>query len=189
MRVRAKKYRIYADCLMNTKIMVHKPKPHYNMELDIENAFHKKEYFKSLMMCSNMVEAFLRRYYVLSFRVKNGGKLLTDDVDAINRIPLSHIIDWSNCKKIKIKGKYVLPFPKRKIVNDKQYKKLIVLKEVRNDIAHSYYLNYDENINHLYAEKIIKSILPILSSLIKKYVSFRDKQPKATSEDKMAIST
>lgn len=183
MGVRLKKYQIYRDCLMKTKIMISKPKPHYNMELDIENTFHKKEYLKSLMMSSNMIEAFLRRFYVLSFRIKNGGKLLTDDVDAINRIPLSSIVEWANCSKMKIKGKYVLQFPKRKIINNKQYSKLIKLKEVRNDIAHNYYLNYDENINPVYAETLIKSILPVLSSLIKKYMVFRKNSRNATGEE------
>ncbi|MEK6913770.1 MAG: hypothetical protein AABW47_03820 [Nanoarchaeota archaeon] len=47
MNPRIKKYRIYNDCLMKTKIMIDKPKPHYNMGLDIELTFKKKEYFKS----------------------------------------------------------------------------------------------------------------------------------------------
>ena len=51
------------------------------------------------------------------------------------------------------------------------------LKAVRNDIAHTYYLSYDENINPVYAEKIIKSSSPIVNSLIKKYKSFQKKFP------------
>ncbi len=169
-----KKYQIYNDCLMKTKIMVKKPKPHYDMGLDIELVLRKKEYFKSLMMTSSMIESFLRRFYVLSFRIKNEGRLLTDDVDEINKISLSLIMKWANCQKIEIKKKYVLPIPKKKILNNKQYGIFDKLKEVRNDIAHTYYLNYDENINPIYAEKIIKSSIPILNSLIKKYTKFRD---------------
>ena len=100
---RIKKYRIYNDCLMKTKIMINKPKRHYNMGLDIELVFKKKEYFKSLMMASSMIESFLRRFYVLSFRIKNKGRLLVDDVDEINRISLSSIMKWANCQKTNIK--------------------------------------------------------------------------------------
>ena len=168
-----KKYQIYSDCLMKTKIMVKTPKPHYNMGLDIELVFKKKEYFKSLMMASSMIESFLRRFYVLSFRIKNNGKLLTNDVDEINRISLSSIMKWANCQKIKVKKRYALPSPKKRILNNNQYDLLSRLKDVRNDIAHTYYLSYDENINPVYAEKIIKSSIPIVNSLIKKYKSFQ----------------
>jgi len=167
MSKRIKKYMVYNDCLMKTKIMINKPKPHYNMGLDIELVFKKKEYFKSLMMTSSMIESFLRRFYVLSFRIKNEGRLLTDDVDEINRISLSSIMKWTNCQKIKVKKEYTLPIPKKKILNNKQYDLLDRLKEVRNDIAHTYYLSYDENINPAYAEKIIKPSISILNSLIK----------------------
>ena len=177
MSPRIKKYRIYADCLMKTKIMVDKPKPYYNMGLDIELIFKKKEYFKSLMMASNMIESFLRRFYVLSFRIKNKGKILAKDVDEINRISLSSIMKWANCQKIKWKKKYTLSIPKKKILNNKQYNILNRLREVRNDMAHNYYLNYDKNINPIYAEKIIKSSIPILNSLIKKYKSFQKNSP------------
>ncbi len=191
---RLKKYRVYADCLMKTKIMINSPKPHYNMELDIESAFHRKEYFKSLMMASNMIESFLRRFYILSFRIKNNGKLLTNDVDVINGIPLFSIMKWANCQRIKCKKAYILPVPKKKILNNKQYNILIKLKDVRNDIAHNYYLNYDENINPTYTEKILKPISHVLHSLIKKYVKFRDnylnltKVPKATRKKKLTKS-
>jgi len=185
MSKRIKKYRIYADCLMKTKIMIDKPKPHYNMGLDIELTFKKKEYFKSLMMTSSMIESFLRRFYVLSFRIKKEGKLLTNDVDAINRIPLSSIINWANRKRIRRKGKYTLSIPEKKILNNKQYDILNKLKDVRNDIAHTYYLSYDENINPIYAEKIIKSSISILNSLIKKYTKFRDNFLHLTTKKKL----
>ncbi len=172
-----KKYQLYNDCLMKTKIMIKKPKPHYNMGLDIESTFKKKEYFKSLMMASSMIESFLRRFYVLSFRIKNQGNLLTNDVDEINRIPLSSIMKWANCQETNIKKKYNLSLPKKKILNNKQYGALEKLKEVRNDIAHTYYLSYDENINPIYAEKIIKSSIPIVNSLIKKYKFFQKNFP------------
>ena len=168
-----KKYRIYSDCLMKTKIMIDKPKAHYNMGLDIELVFKKKEYFQSLMMASSMIESFLRRFYVLSFRIKNNGKLLTNDVDEINRIPLSSIMKWANCQKINVKKKYLLSIPKKKILNNKQYYLFDRLKDVRNDIAHTYYLSYNENINPIYAEKIIKPSISILNSLIKKYNAFK----------------
>lgn len=170
---RIKKYRIYNDCLMKTKIMINKPKRHYNMGLDIELVFKKKEYFKSLMMASGMIESFLRRFYVLSFRIKNNGKLLTYEVDEINRIPLSSIMKWANCQKTRIKKRYILPIPKKKILNNKQYEALDKLREVRNDMAHTYYLSYDDNINPIYAEKIIRPSISILNSLIKKYTKFR----------------
>jgi len=174
MSKRINKYRIYNDCLMKTKIMIDKPKPHYNMWLDVELSFKKKEYFKSLMMASSMIESFLRRFYVLSFRIKNNGKLLTNDVDEINRIPLSPIMKWANCQKIKIKKGYNLPIPKKKILNNKQYDLFGKLKDIRNDIAHTYYLSYDENINPIYAKKILKSSTPILHSLIEKYAKFQN---------------
>ena len=182
--MKVKKYRVYADCLMKTKIMRVEPRPHYNMELDILVVLGRREYFKALMMTSNMIESFLRRFYVQSFRTKSGGKLLARDVDDINRINLSSIIDWANCKNMKVKEVYALPYPKKKIVNNKQYNVLILLRNVRNDIAHNYYLNYDENIEPAYAEKVIHSAIPVLSNLIKKYVSFRNSSHNLTKNKK-----
>lgn len=177
-----KRYKIYKDCLMKTKIMVDKPKTHYNMELDIQSSFEKKEYCRSILLATNMIEAFLRRFYRLHFRIKNNGKMLTQDADNINKISLSSIVDWANCIKIKRKGKYILPVPKKKILNNKQYVLVNRLRDIRNDIAHNYYLNYDENINVRYAEKIVRSATPILSSLIKKYMKFRDNSRHLTTE-------
>jgi dihydroxyacetone kinase-like predicted kinase len=137
--------------------------------LDVELTFKKKEYFKSLMMASSMIESFLRRFYVYSFRIKNNGKLLTNHVDEINRISLYSIMKWANSQKINIKKEYSLPIPKKKILNNKQYGSLEKLKDIRNDIAHTYYLSYDENINYIYAEKILRSSVSILNDLIKKY--------------------
>ena len=68
----------------------------------------------------------------------------------------------------KNKKKYSLPIPKKKILTNKQYNLFGKLKDIRNDIAHTYYLSYDENINPVYAEKILKSSTHILNSLIKK---------------------
>ena len=170
---------------MKTKIMIDKPKAHYNMELDIQTMFYRKEYFKSIMITTNMIEAFLRRFYRLYFRMKNNRKMLTNDVDSMNAIPLSSIINWANCIKMKRKGKYFLQIPKKKILNNKQYIIVNRLKDVRNDIAHNYYLNYDENINVGYAEKIVRSATPILSSLIKKYIIFEKNSRHLTGRKKL----
>lgn len=157
---------------MNTKIMHNNPKKNYNMGLDIEITFKKGEYFKALMMTCNTIESFLRRFYTSSYRIQNKGKLLTDDVDTINRLSLGLVTDWANCKILSKKGAYILPPPKKKILNNKQYKIFSKLRQVRNDIAHTYYLNYDENINPEYAEKVIRNTIPVINGIIKKYNLF-----------------
>ena len=141
---------------MKTRIMNKEPKKEYDMELEVLRLTQRKEYFKALMMISNMIEGFLRRFYNEKDRIKKD-KLLVNDVIKNNKKPLSQIANWAN---------------KEKIIENEDLIKIFDLIDVRNDIAHNYYLNFDENINKEYADIVINSNLPILSKLIKSYIEF-----------------
>ena len=167
-------YYLFKDILINEpKIVADCTKQIYNMELDIDKAFAEKDYFKALMMASNMIEAFLRRFYHYYSTLEKGSALLMEEVDKNNKIPLSYIMDWANGKEVGWKVKFK-PFPpKEKIITDKEFELLKHLKNIRNDIAHVYYLNFNENINSEYAKEVIDFVRPTLSKLIGKFVALR----------------
>lgn len=168
-------FHVFKDVFIEEpEIMVMNPKQIYDMESEIEKVFKMREYFRALMMTSNMIEAFLRRFYHYHSTIEKGSSLLVEEAHKNDKIPLSYIMCWANGKEIKMKIKYKPSPPKDKIITDEEFKMLIHLKNIRNDIAHVYYLNFDENINPEYAKKIIDSTLPILSKLIEKF-SLREK--------------
>jgi hypothetical protein len=162
-------YYLLHDLLVNEPKIVSKvTRKNYNMELEIENCFLRGERFKSIIMASNMIEAFLRRIYHRYSTLKKGGPLLIQEADENNKINFVNILKWANGTKIK--GKKYTPLPPREnIVKDNEFKKLITLKNIRNDFAHIYYLNFDENIDKEYAEEILRLVQPILTNLITHY--------------------
>lgn len=126
----------------------------YLLGHDVQQAFDKKDYVKSLLLASNYLESQLRFFYNL-YHERKKGKLLVKDLIKYNKFVFKDVINWNRDKK-------VISPPERKISHE--------IREIRNDLSHNYQLNFNHNIDARVCKRVIGSILPLISNLHKRII-------------------
>jgi len=116
---------------------------------DVRIETQKKDYVKALLLASNIIESQLRFFYNKDYEDKKGN-ITAKAVDKNNKIHLSKIINWAKDKKI---------------ISTTERKELHKIREIRNDISHTYWLNFNQNLNFTECKTRISKILPIINSL------------------------
>jgi len=123
---------------------------------DVNQAFQKKDYVKALLLAANHTESQLRFFCKREKDKAKSGKLTVKDILRCNDVSFQDVIKW--CKK-------------RNFITPKESKILQELREIRNDIAHNYQLNFNQNIDPKVCRRVIYTILPVIDSLHKRIIS------------------
>jgi hypothetical protein len=121
---------------------------------DVRQAFNESDYVKSLLLAANHTESQMRLFYN-RYQEQKKGKITPKDLIKYNNFKLKHLINW--CKS-------------RKIISPKERKILHELREIRNDIAHNYQLNFNHNIDTKVCKRVIDTILPVINGLHKRII-------------------
>src|SRR3989344_2202806 len=136
-----KDYKFFMNFLMESEIIVDKPKIEYIHMLDIEKDFESGEYFKAIMHLSCLIESNL--YQLLLKKLpKPPHNFIAKDVKKIQELSLKTLIDWASGKPIP-KNKKLVCYPdnwETPLLNENEKLILNDLREMRNDIAHVPYL-------------------------------------------------
>lgn len=138
---------------IRTKILSKKTMMSYTPTLDVINNQRKKDWFVSLWHSFSYLDYQLRE--LVLWKITNYSK--TANVTIVNRIKNKRKLWWIIKKARELK-----------IISEIDKKMLTYIKDVRNDMAHSWYLVYNENISEKEANRIIKHSLRIISKLHKK---------------------
>ncbi|MDD5254114.1 MAG: hypothetical protein PHG05_03345 [Candidatus Nanoarchaeia archaeon] len=120
--------------------------------VDIINAVSKKDWFKALWYSISQVEYYLRSNVLknLTNNSKNPELKVYDEI--MNKTEFWKIIETAE---------------KMKIIDKEEKDLLDYIRLVRNDLAHCFYLVYNQNINEKEAREVIGDILKIINKLNK----------------------
>jgi len=166
-----KDYKFFMNVLMESDIIVDKPKGDYIHMWDIEDDFQSGEYFKAMMHLSCLIESNL--YQLLLKKLpKSPQSFIAKDVKKMQKLSLKSLIDWASGKPIQ-KNKRLVCYPANwqpPLINDEERKTLENLREIRNDIAHVPFLTYDVNLKKEVIRRIIDETHPIHNKLIKEII-------------------
>jgi uncharacterized protein YutE (UPF0331/DUF86 family) len=122
---------------------------------DVKQAFDREDYVKALLLAANHTESQLRFFWKRAIDKAKSRKITPKDVIQCNKTPLQNVIKW--CKT-------------NKLITPKESKILQELREIRNDIAHNYQLNFNHNIDPKVCRRAIYAILPVIDSLHKRII-------------------
>ena len=180
-----KDYKFFMNFLMESEIIVDKPKIEYIHMLDIEKDFQSGKYFKALMHLSCLIESNL--YQLLLKKLPESPKnFKANQIKRMQNLSLKLLIDWASGEPIP-KNKNLVCYPCKwdvPPINDEEKLILNNLKEIRNDIAHVSFLTYDENLRKEIVKKIIDDVAPVHNKLIKEIIKITNEKskPKNTSQ-------
>ncbi|MDD5178225.1 MAG: hypothetical protein PHT54_03010 [Candidatus Nanoarchaeia archaeon] len=146
--------------ILGTKSGILDPKhlKSYTPTVDIINAVDKKDWFRALWYSFAQLEFYLRRHVL--WYVTNYSKAPEAEIfdEIMNKTEFWKIIE--KAEKIKL------------ITKDEQ-KEIDYVRNVRNDMAHSFYLVYNQNINEREARVVIEFVLKVINKLNKKAEEFK----------------
>ncbi len=169
-----KDYKFFMGVLMESDIIIDKPKTDYIHMMDIEKDFQLGEYFKVVMHLSCLIESNLTTLSILKLPIPPQN-FKAKEVKKIQNLPLRLLIDWVAGKPI-TKNKKLVCYPDNwdtPLINEKEKLILENLREIRNDIAHISYLTYDRNLKKEIVKKVIEDVNPIHEKLVEKIINLR----------------
>ena len=173
-----KLYNFFMNTLMKSDIIVDKPLKTYTTLLRLQQDFQEGRYFQTMMRLSCLIESILYELLLLKLPTPPH-KLLVKEVRKMQEISLGILIDWASGGSIPRERIKIICYPTNlnpPIINEKEKEILHNLREIRNDIAHTSFLTYDENLKKEVIKKIIDDVEPIHHKIIEEIIKITDEK-------------
>ena len=172
---------IFMNQVMKTNILADKPLRSYVPYSEIERNFSKGNYFSAIMGLSCTLESNLRQLALKkSVLLKREPRGLVWEKEEFDRIPLGILINWMAGEKIRPLQMILIEYsdyPEKfetPLIDKEERDILIKLKDIRNDIAHCYYLTYDRNLRVELIEEMIEKVRPIHHKIIEEIIRLKN---------------
>jgi hypothetical protein len=171
-----KDYKFFMNVLMETDILVDKPRSSYVHGIDIEKSFEQGQYFKAIMHLSCLIESNLYQLFLKKLPIPPTS-LKAFQVKKMQELPFKVLINWGSGEPISKRFKLeVYPEVLKEPLLDKFEKSVLnELRKIRNEIAHIPYLNYDQNINKGLVREMITKVSPIHGKLVEELIKYQKK--------------
>lgn len=165
-------YKYFMNTLMESEIIVDKPRTIYVHIDEIERNFQSGQYFKAVMhlaclIQSNIYELLLRKLPIFPQNFN------AEDVKKMQELSLGLLINWIAGEPISKKITSLVCYPNNwnvPLINKDEKVILHNLREIRNDMAHLPYLTYDANLKKEGVRKIIDDTYPIHNKLVEEII-------------------
>lgn len=179
-------YNLFMNFLMKTKIMIDRPINSYTPFLEIRKAFNFGNYFQAVMLLSCTVESTLN--HIVLLKVIKTNKLIVWERANLQRFSLQTLINWVSGMEIKKQHHLKLDYSKYPqklippLITLEEKDVLLLLKDIRNDIAHCSYLTYDKNLRKELIEEMINKVEPICNKFFDELTNLSEQNKKEKYE-------
>jgi len=175
--IKFKDYKQFMNTFMISDIIVDNPRQSYVYMNEVEIFFQEKQYFKALMLLSCLIQSIIYELLVKKLP-KPPQSFKSFEVKKIQDLPFKALIDWITGKSIPKRYNLVCyPYDwKTPLINEKEKLILTNLREIRNDMAHIPFLNYDANLRKEGIKKIIDEVYPIHDKVMEELIKSQQKK-------------